>query len=54
MNEVIFAVNTRDDDAVKQEDQFAQASHQLEKLLKLKHPERSQTFIDAAKKIKRL
>ncbi|KAM7488923.1 hypothetical protein LguiB_026407 [Lonicera macranthoides] len=54
VNEVIFAVNTRDNNAIKEEDQFAQASHQLEKLLKLKHPERGQTFIDAAKKIKRL
>jgi spermidine synthase len=52
VNEVIFAINASNDN--DKDDQFSQASKRLENLLKLKNPERIQTFVDAAKKIKPL
>ncbi|KAL6970987.1 hypothetical protein U1Q18_030666 [Sarracenia purpurea var. burkii] len=51
VNEVLFALNT---DAPIREDCFQEASCQLEKILKLEHPERSQSIINATKKIKGL
>ena len=51
VNEVIFGLCS---EPSTKEDSFSEASSQLEKLLKLKHPEMSQSIINAAKKIKRL
>lgn len=51
VNEVIFGLCS---EPSTKEDCFSEASSQLEKLLKLKHPEMSQSIINAAKKIKRL
>ncbi|KAL8125775.1 hypothetical protein AgCh_013161 [Apium graveolens] len=51
VNEVIFALKTKD--CIK-EDGFPEASQQLGKLLKLKHPELLQNITDVVKKIKHL
>lgn len=51
VNEVIFAL--KKEDCIK-EDGFPEASQQLGKLLKLKHPQLLQNITDVAKKIKHL
>ncbi|KAI8538084.1 hypothetical protein RHMOL_Rhmol09G0074200 [Rhododendron molle] len=51
VNEVLFAVNTN---VPIKNDCFHEASSQLEKLLKLEHPERIQSIIEASKKVKSL
>lgn len=51
VNEVLFALDMKD---CLEEDCYLEAGVQLQNLLKLKHPEMSQSIIDAAKKIKRL
>ncbi|KAM5569586.1 hypothetical protein ABKV19_016876 [Rosa sericea] len=51
VNEVIFALPSA---SCIKEDGFAKATLQLEKLLKLEHPEISQSIIDATKKIRHL
>ncbi|XP_028064961.1 eEF1A lysine and N-terminal methyltransferase isoform X1 [Camellia sinensis] len=49
VNEVLFALNTK---ACITEDCFQEASCRLEKLLKSKHPETTQSIINVSKKIK--
>lgn len=49
VNEVLFAL--RSESCIK-EDCFPEAAHKLEKLLKLKHPEMSQSIADATKKVR--
>ncbi|KAK9289137.1 hypothetical protein L1049_017610 [Liquidambar formosana] len=49
VNEVLFALHM--EDCIK-EDRYSEASVQLQKLLKLKHPEMSQKILDATKKIR--
>ncbi|KAL8142913.1 hypothetical protein V2J09_015945 [Rumex salicifolius] len=49
VNEVLFAYNS---DACIKEDSLFEAASNLEKLLKLEHPDRIRGIIDAAKKIK--
>ncbi|KAL6191271.1 hypothetical protein ACLB2K_037662 [Fragaria x ananassa] len=51
VNEVIFALPSA---SCIKEDGFAKATLQLEKLLKLEHPEISQSIINASKKIRHL
>ncbi|PON31454.1 Methyltransferase type [Parasponia andersonii] len=51
VNEVIFGLCS---DSIMEEDCLPETAHRLEKLLKLKHKEMSQSIIDAAKKIRRL
>ncbi|XP_058180960.1 uncharacterized protein LOC131299431 isoform X2 [Rhododendron vialii] len=51
VNEVLFVVNTN---VPIKNDGFHEASSQLEKLLKLEHPERIQSIIEATKKVKSL
>lgn len=50
VNEVIFGLCSES----MKEDCFPEAAHQLEKLLKLKQPEISNSIINATKKIRRL
>ncbi|KAH7833760.1 hypothetical protein Vadar_009400 [Vaccinium darrowii] len=51
VNEVLFAVNTK---VPIKDDCFQEASSHLQKLLKLEHPERIQSIIEATKKVKSL
>lgn len=51
VNEVIFALPSA---SCIKEDGFPEATIQLEKLLKLEHPEISQSIINATKKIRHL
>lgn len=51
VNEVIFALSS---ESSVEENCFSEATSQLERLLKLKHPEISQSVVDATKKIRRL
>ncbi|KAE9450713.1 hypothetical protein C3L33_17386, partial [Rhododendron williamsianum] len=51
VNEVLFVVNTT---VPIKNDCFHEASSRLEKLLKLEHPERIQSIIEATKKVKSL
>lgn len=49
VNEVLFALSSG---SCTKEDCLPEAAQKLEKLLKFKHPEMSQSIVDAAKKVR--